>query len=187
MTSNITQLTPDQMVWLNALMAHPGGRNTIFLSHHQLYSGVGPVGQSKVGGKTINWGINPSLFGQLQDVLDQVAVWIWGHEHNTVVFNPHEGLPAGRCVGSGAIPMMLNPDPYQTDASLQGIGTPGQPGYIPVPTMDLSYTLDNNGTNYNHGFAMLSLSGASATVTYYQVPVAGGAATQLGASETFPT
>ena len=82
--------------------------------------------------------------------------------------------------------MMLDPDPYETDTSLQGIGQPGKPGYIPVPTMDLNYMLGNNGTNYNHGFAMLSLSGASATVTYYQVPVAGGDAEQLGESETFP-
>lgn len=185
-TSNITSLTDDQIVWLNDLMANAGGRNTIFLSHHQLYSGVGPVGQSQVGGNTVNWGINPNLFGQLQDLLSEVQLWIWGHEHNTVVFNPHEGLPPGRCIGSGAIPMMLDSDPYTTDTSLQGIGEPGQPDYIPVPTMDLSYQLGNNGTDFNHGFAMLSLSGASATVTYYQVSADGGAATQLGASETFP-
>ncbi|HVG45012.1 MAG TPA: metallophosphoesterase [Longimicrobium sp.] len=184
--SNITQLTPDQMVWLNALMAHPDGRNTIFLSHHQLYSGAGPVGQSKVGGETIGWGINPSLFGQLQDLLGQVQLWIWGHEHNTAVFDPHAGLPAGRCIGSAAIPMMVEQDPYATDPTLRGIGDPESPDYIPVPTMDLTYRLGDNGTDFNHGFAMLSLSGGSATVTYYQVPVAGGSATQLGPSETFP-
>ncbi|MFL5538287.1 MAG: metallophosphoesterase family protein, partial [Longimicrobiaceae bacterium] len=103
--SNITSLTDDQIVWLNDLMANADGRSTLFLSHHQLYSGVGPVGQSQVGGKTINWGINPALYGQLQTVLGRVAAWIWGHEHNTVAFDAVAGLPPGRCVGSGAIPM----------------------------------------------------------------------------------
>lgn len=178
--SNITSLTDDQVVWLNALMANTGGRNTIFLSHHQLYSGAGAVGQSKVGGNTINWGINPALFGQLQSILGQVSVWLWGHEHNTVVFNPHEGLPAGRCIGSGAVPMLLVQDPYTTDTTLQGVAG------IPVPTMDLTYQLGNNGTDFNHGFAMLALSGGTATVSYYEVPVGGGPAALLGSSETYP-
>jgi predicted phosphodiesterase len=182
--SNITQLTDDQVVWLNDLMAGCGSRSTLFLSHHQLYSGAGPVGQSAVGSNTVNWGINPSLFGQLQAILDRVAVWIWGHEHNTVVFNPHVGLPAGRCIGSGAIPMLVEQDPYTTDTTLQGIDGVSP---IAVPTMDLTYKLGDNGTDFNHGFAMLSLSGATATVSYYEVPVGGGPAALLGPSETFPT
>jgi hypothetical protein len=179
--SNITSLTDDQIVWLNDLMANAGTRNTVFLSHHQLYSGAGDVGQSTVGSNTINWGINPTLFSQLQPILDRVSAWIWGHEHNTAVFNPHTGLPAGRCIGSGAIPMLVVQDPYTTDTTLQGVAG------IPVPTMDLTYKLGDNGTDFNHGFAMLSLTGATATVTYYEVPVDGGSAVLLGPSETFPT
>ena len=178
-SSNITSLTPDQVVWLNALMANAGSRRTILLSHHQLFSGASDVGQSKVGSKTVNWGINPLLYSQLQAILDRVTVWIWGHEHNTVVFKPQPGLPLGRCIGSAAIPEMVIQDPYTTDTTLQGVAG------IPVPTMDLTYTLGNNGTEFNHGFAMLSLTGASATVTYYQVPYL-AAAEQLGPAETFP-
>ena len=74
---------------------------------------------------------------------------------------------------------MVVQDPYTTDTTLQGVAG------IPVPTMDLTYTLGNNGTEYNHGFAMLSLCGASATVTYYQVPFE-ASAEQLGPAETFP-
>ena len=134
-----------------------------------------------VGSNTINWGINPALFSQLQTILDRVSVWIWGHEHNTAVFNPHAGLPAGRCIGSGAIPMLVVQDPYTTDPLLQPVAG------LKVPTMDLTYKLGDNGTDFNHGFAMLALSGATATVTYYEVPVDGGAAMLLGPSETFPT
>ena len=124
-------------------------------------------------------GINPLLYSQLEHLLDRVAVWLWGHEHNTVVFNPHARLPAGRCIGSGAVPVLVSSKPYKADRTLKGVGD------IPVPTMDPNYRLSHDRVTYSHGFAMLQLSSASATVTYYQVPP-GGTATMLGAPETFP-
>lgn len=163
--TNITSLPDDQAAWAVNLVQGRGSRGTILLSHHQLYSGAGDVGASKAGSETTRWGINPSLYRQLQPVLGAVSVWIWGHEHNTVIFEPTPGLPPGRCIGSGAVPMLLDEHPYVQDATLSGVND------LPVPKMDPSVQLGNNGEEYNHGFAVLTLSGARATVTYYQVPL----------------
>jgi hypothetical protein len=114
--SNITLLTPDQVEWLDTVMLTAGGRGTILLTHHQLYSGAGPVGERK----PIKYGINPHLYSQLKPYFGQIAVWLWGHEHNTVIFNPERGLPLGRCIGSGSIPMLVVQNPYEQDPNLVG-------------------------------------------------------------------
>lgn len=169
--SNITQLTDDQTAWLQALMTDPSNtRGTILLTHHQLYSGASPVGES--GGT--KWGINPQLYRQLSPYFDRIALWLWGHEHNTVIFQPQAGLPPGRCVGSGAVPMLLSQDPYATDTSLAGVedasGT-----LIPVPTMNTGVKLGTDsefGLEYNHGYATIQLNtkgAGTATVSYWQV------------------
>jgi hypothetical protein len=166
--TNVTYLPDDQVAWLANVMSTANGRGTILLSHHQLYSGAGSVGQSAVNGQTVNWGINPQLFPQVEPYFSDISVWLWGHEHNTVIFNPQNGVPLGRCIGSGAIPMLVAEDPYTPAPGLSGVGG------IPVPTMNLGYELGNNGTDYYHGFAMLALSSTEATVTYYQLPIDAG-------------
>ncbi|HEX8694902.1 MAG TPA: metallophosphoesterase [Longimicrobium sp.] len=176
--SNITALTDDQVAWLADVMGSAGGRRTILLTHHQLYSGAGPVGEQDQGGQTVRWGINPLLYEQVRPYFGQIPVWLWGHEHNSVVFQPRQGVPPGRCIGSAAVPMMVIQDPYRQDATLQGVDG------IDVPQMDPSHELGNNGVEYYHGFAMLTLDAQQATVTYYQVPP--GGAYQEMLSETYP-
>jgi len=167
--SNTTLLTDDQAAWLKHVMETSGDRRTILLTHHQLYSGVGPVGESTVGGQPVRWGINPLLYEQVSPYFGQIPLWLWGHEHNTVIFEPQEGVPLGRCVGSGAIPIDVDANPYRQDPTLQGVNG------IPVPRMDTRHELGNNGTDYNHGFATLALGPDEAVVTYYQVPPGGTA------------
>jgi hypothetical protein len=183
--SNTTQLTDDQVAWLQEVMSTAGNRRTILLTHHQLNSGNSAVGTGKVDGRHVSYGINPLLLAQLKPYFGQIAVWLWGHEHNTVVFSPQVGLPLGRCIGSASIPMQVDMQPYATDPSLVGVDG------IAVPAMDLSVQLSNNGTDYSHGFAVLSLSPAEATVNYYEVPLpASGQAGPSQASwlfgESFP-
>ncbi|HEX5725682.1 MAG TPA: metallophosphoesterase [Longimicrobiaceae bacterium] len=183
--SNITFLTKDQVEWLREAMGTCGSRRTVLLTHHQLYSAAGDVGQTKEpDGETVYWGVNPYLHKQLKPYFGQVDLWLWGHEHNTVVFySPVDAqgkldMPAGRCIGSGAIPMLMAEDPYTPATGLVG------PDGIAVPQMNMTYQLGNDGTDYNHSFAILSLGSSGATVDYYQVPQQGAASLLL--SEPVP-
>jgi hypothetical protein len=45
------------------------------------------------------------------------------------------------------------------------------PTGAPLPTWNTAAVLANDGTDYNHGFAIMTLNGPSATVDYYQVPI----------------
>ena len=171
--SNITYLPDDQTLWLEAVMESASDRRTILLTHHQLYSGAGAVGESSENDQTVAWGVNPRLYQQLERYFDQIALWLWGHEHNTVVFySPVSAdgrlqLPEGRCIGSGAIPMLLETDPYTPEPGLVA------PNGVALPQMNLGYMLGHDDVAYNHGFAMLSLGPAGATVDYYCVLGAG--------------
>jgi hypothetical protein len=159
-STNLTSLTADQEAWLKGVMASAGGRGTILLTHHQLFSAAGSVGTAN----GVLYGISPNLYQQLSPYFDQIAVWLWGHEHNTVIFKPETGLPLGRCIGSASIPMLVVQDPYEPAPGLQGVAG------LDVPCME-PIQLSNNGTDYAHGFAVLSLAPEQATVNYYQVPL----------------
>jgi predicted phosphodiesterase len=120
---------------------NPG--RTVLLSHHQLYSAY-----DGLSGK----GINEHLSGQLQDVLNEVAVWIWGHEHNLVIYKKQLGV-LGRCVGHGAFPVAFDeiPDP------------PPFPGIAAEPVR-----LSRGFAFYRHGYAIMELDGPSAQVSYFE-------------------
>lgn len=170
-TVNITRLKESEAEWIVDKVRNSGGRGTILLSHHQLYSRNAPVGETIHPFRTKAWGVNPHLYEQLREILDDVTVWLWGHEHNTVIFKPEPGLPLGRCVGSGAIPMPTEPDPY-SDYTRRPLKAPGG---LRVPVMDLTHRLSSapnafGETLYYHGYALLSLDKGTATITYYQVP-----------------
>jgi hypothetical protein len=182
-TTNTTYLPADQVAWLADVMS--SGLPTILLTHHQLYSAVSSVGADTTADPPVLYGINQKLHDQIAVPYgSQIVVWLWGHEHNTVIFNPQAGLPVGRCIGSGGIPMLLDQYPYRPNAALRGL-----PG-IPVPTINTRYELAAGEFEYNHGFATIALTPQNATVTYYQVPQAtpttpAGAAVPLGPSEVY--
>lgn len=180
--TNTTYLPPDQVRWLESVMA--SGLPTVMLTHHQLYSAVYSVGKDPRTGA--QHGINPCLYDQIAwRYGPQIVVWLWGHEHNTVVFDPRPGLPPGRCVGSGGIPILVDQEPYTPNPSL--VGLPG----IDVPAMSPDYRLSCGEFAYNHGFATLSLTPEQATVTYFQVPQptpanpVSGSAIPVGPPEVF--
>ena len=170
-TWNTTRLEKSEAEWVVDKVRNSGGRKTILLSHHQLFSRNSPVGMTcSLFGKKA-WGVNPRLHRQLREVLDDVTVWLWGHEHNTVIFEKTDGLPLGRCVGSGAIPVPTEPDPY-ADYTAHPLVAPGG---VQVPRQDPKHRLSSAPNDYGedlfyHGYAMVEFNGASATVTYYQVP-----------------
>lgn len=48
---------------------------------------------------------NQSLYDQLSSVLPKVDLWLWGHEHDLVIFDEYKGLKRGRCVRGSAFPV----------------------------------------------------------------------------------
>jgi Calcineurin-like phosphoesterase len=138
-----TFLDPDEAAWVCGKVNGQGSRKTILLSHHQLFSGYEKIGDSPV---------NQSLRQQLQDVLNKITMWLWGHEHNLVIFDKYQGV-YGRCIGHGAFPV--------------GIDEPQVP-ILPGVPVNAKVQLDKGPSSYQHGFAILDLDGPTAQIAYYQ-------------------
>ena len=182
----------DELAWHLDKMSGFAGR-TVLLSHHQLYSALQVCGtaQSLLGGDASGqptadrtrvdpadydreW-VNTGLWRQFGPCFgDQVSAWIWGHEHNLLIFEDNyrpadwpvdtpeatdtfKALPKGRCAGHSAIPVAQSEGPYQRK--------------YPVPTVSSDVQLGLTDGWYNHGFQIMRLDGRGnpAELTYYQV------------------
>jgi hypothetical protein len=167
--SNMTSLMKadgwSEANWHLSKIQQSEGRRTVLLSHHQLFSPFGSVGS--VGSQP--YAYNPGLFANFQDVLPNIAWWFWGHEHTLAVYEPYMGLQRGRCVGASAVPVFTNQQKYQNASGLQTYQR------APLPKWNPNGVLGDNGTDYAHAFATMTLKGPSANVDYYQVPVLGTA------------
>lgn len=168
--SNLTYLDEREAAWHRDKIANAGGRRTIVLSHHQLFA-TGGVGADDAGRQLA---VNPRLAASFADQLGQIELWLWGHEHNLIVFGEYAGMKRGRCIGSGAVPVLLAQDPYATAPNLVLPAGATQP-----PPIDSRAMLGNNGEFYNHAYALLKLNGRGATVEYYQLGMADTQATLL--------
>jgi hypothetical protein len=165
---------PDELTWHFDKLAGFAGR-TILLSHHQLYSALDVCGVDPRGPDDFNrrW-INTRLWRQFGSAFgDQIAAWIWGHEHNLEIFADNyrppdwpdtaeartifKTLPKGRCAGHSAIPVATTEGPYAQKYPLA----------LARPDAVLGVT---DGW-YNHGFELLELDGANrpARLSYFQV------------------
>jgi hypothetical protein len=165
MTSLMTVDGWSEADWHLSKIREAGNRRTVLLSHHQLFSPFGSVGS--VGSQPHAY--NPALLGNFQDVLPKIAWWFWGHEHTLAVYDPYMGLGRGRCIGGSAVPVFKDQQKYENASGLQTYKG------APLPTWNPKGVLGDNGTDYAHGFAIMTLNGPSATVDYYQVPVLGTA------------
>jgi len=138
-----TFLEDTEVEWLKDKIANAGGRKTVLLSHHQLFSAYESLGPNK---------INQGLLDQVKDVLPQVTAWFWGHEHNLVIFERFQNILA-RCIGHGAFPV--------------GVDELGRPDPA-VPIQAVTLAPDQNGGLLQHGYALIDLNGASAKASYFQ-------------------
>jgi hypothetical protein len=166
MTSLMTVNGWSEAEWHMSRIQQAGNRRTVLLSHHQLFSPFGSVGN--VG--TQPYAYNPALFANFQSVLAKIDWWFWGHEHTLALFNPYMSLKRGRCLGASAVPVFTDQQKYANATGLQTYQN------APLPTWNAAGVLGDNGTDYAHAFAIMTLTGATANVDYYQVPVLGTAA-----------
>ncbi|MEM7258776.1 MAG: hypothetical protein AAF404_15485 [Pseudomonadota bacterium] len=105
------------------------------------------------------------LYEAFADNLADIDLWLWGHEHNMVAFEPYCGLRKGRCIGSGAIPVALLWQPYK---QLANLAIPPQVGQ--APQMMPQCRLGHDGDHYHHAFGLLQIDGSKGTMNYFQVP-----------------
>ncbi|HET9212157.1 MAG TPA: metallophosphoesterase [Thermoanaerobaculia bacterium] len=162
--TNLTFLNPPEVPWQQDKILNAGGRKTVLLSHHQLFSAFGSVGTDTQGNAlACNPNLQAAFTANGENLLEQVAWWFWGHEHNLDIYQPYVGLANGCCIGAGAVPMLVEDDPY-TPAT--GLTLP--PGETLPPQIIAGTQLGTNGTVYNHAYAIMTLTGADAQVTFYQ-------------------
>jgi predicted phosphodiesterase len=140
-----TALDPTEAEWVVDKIENAGNRRTILLSHHQLFST-----NEQFDGKSYN----QNLYNQLSSVIPKVDLWLWGHEHDLIIFDEYKGLKRGRCVGGSAFPIgnfempttHINPDvPFNKDVALS-----------------------KGAAFYQHCYAMIKLDGPNAVVSYYE-------------------
>jgi hypothetical protein len=88
-------LKAPQPEWIReqAKQAEAAGQKLILLSHHQPFSAFESGGEK--------------LVRALEGVMDagRIHAWFWGHEHRCAHYRTHLGLPFGRCIGHGGVPV----------------------------------------------------------------------------------
>jgi len=148
--SGATYLQDTEVAWITDKVNNAGGRRTVFLSHHQLFTAFDSIDGNEV---------NLRLYSQLGALLPKVSLWIWGHEHDFVVYGPYRNLARGCCLGHGAFP--VGEDELKS-----------QPNYPDVPVEKdadgVDIRLGTTAGLYNHGYAIIKLDGTAGKVSYYQ-------------------
>ena len=167
--TNMTKIAATEEAWLKDKIETADRRHTILLSHHQLFSAFAPVG--RVDGK--EYAYNPNLYRSFEGILNRIEWWFWGHEHNLAVYKPYMGLRRGRCIGCSAVPVLMSQQSYTLRKDLKTWRTAGYPSWRSEAE------LGNNGTDYNHAFAILTLKEHTGTAEYYEVQVRGSASPML--------
>ena len=141
-------IDPDSEVeWLRDKIENSGNRRTVLLSHHQLFSTNDQFGDEKKS-------YNPLLHAQLSDLLAKVDLWLWGHEHDLVIFGEYMGLKRGRCIGGSAFPV----GKYEMPETPKNAGVP----------YNKQVALGKGSAFYQHCYSVMKLNGRSATLDYYE-------------------
>ena len=145
-----TYLQDTEVTWLTDKVNNAGGRSTVLLSHHQLFTAYDTIDKNEV---------NLRLYPQVAPLLPKLALWIWGHEHDFVLYGAYKNLARSCCLGHGAFPVGLDE-------------LPKVPKYPDVPVLKdadgNNIRLDATAGLYNHGYAIIELDGPAGKVSYYQ-------------------
>jgi hypothetical protein len=91
-------LKDPQVDWL-AGEINEGGRKTLLLSHHQMFSSYETIPSDP-----------PGLPAKIGPILtsEPVTAWFWGHEHRCLCLKETDSVQFPRCVGHGGVPVYMN-------------------------------------------------------------------------------
>jgi hypothetical protein len=156
-----TSLRTDELYWHWDKLRTAGGRKTILLSHHQLFSAY-----EKIGGAPKGDSHNPNLLPGFAPYFKggggketEISAWLWGHEHDYLSYNPgHKGLQLGVCIGHGAIPVRCADKPKKIPSPYDGL----PPGLK-------KHALTSTANYYNNGFSILQLKGPNAKIHHFEI------------------
>jgi Calcineurin-like phosphoesterase len=183
--TNVTFLEPSEATWHTDKLQNSGGRRSILLSHHQLFTAFGDgVGQGN-SGKALAY--NPRLYSVFQPFIGSIALWLWGHEHNFEVFDPYSGLNKGRCIGASAIPVLQSQDPYGPISNPDLQDQNALPALVPsVDQLSM-----NSDKVYFHNYALMTLRIPGGTtlpsrIDYYEVDSSNHGESELMFGEIIP-
>ncbi|MFO0589288.1 MAG: metallophosphoesterase [Polyangiaceae bacterium] len=146
------QLRASEIEWHQDKLSNFKG-STILLSHHQLMSSAVTVTKS-----VTPW-VNASLWQVFSPYFQNIALWLWGHEHNQQAFYPGMfGLGMGSLIGASAY------EEATSDGGLTAVN-----GL--VQTTGTAQLTPSDGY-FNHGYGILDLKGdgSVATLSYYTFP-----------------
>jgi len=151
-----------ELVWHEDKFRTAGERKIVLLSHHQPFTLNSAI--------ALKSAVNQRLVDQFSDFFPQITLWLWGHEHNQVIYAPFLGVRKGRCIGASAIPVDGMELLYELDEHF--VGPDGKPNQ-PVPAMlnndpGLKLAVDPALNLYNLGYAILTLDNQNGTIDYYQ-------------------
>jgi predicted phosphodiesterase len=134
-----TYLEESEVEWLRDKLRTAGNRQTVLLSHHQLFSAYESIGETYY---------NESLYKQVSDLIEQIALWFWGHEHRLAIYEAFDvlkpGLARARSIGRGVE------------------GVPAAPLF---PEVRVKHSAELPEDTY--GYAIVELKDAGARVDYF--------------------
>ena len=157
----LTFLEKDEEDWITERIAEFDGK-TILLSHHQLFSALSEIGPLQPGNTLIahNPKLLPSFQRFAQAAKQPIAAWFWGHEHNLSIYQPYLGLNRGRCIGHGAVPVLVDGPENAPDSRI-----------VNPPALQ-NVLLKEADNVYMHGFTIIRLGQgaqhAQASAEYYE-------------------
>ncbi len=152
----VTFLEDDELEWhCERIKEFPG--RTILLSHHQLFSAFSPIGKPNENG--VRSSVNPHLLKAFNSMAasGSISAWFWGHEHTLSVYDQFSGLRRGRCLGHGAVPVSILDTIYEPVSRLDQ-----------TPTTMANTRLQQQGSVYAHGYAVLAFNADNCVAEYYQ-------------------
>ena len=155
--------TFSELAWHRDKLVNAGSRKTILFTHHQLFTRNASIAHKDI--YPSKRPVNELLHKQLKDFLPEIDLWIWGHEHNQLIYKPFAGLVRGRCVGASAIPVPADVDLVSPDSALfdQEI-----PDIVDGEVGEVSLAPEKDGRFYQLGYAILSIKDARLTAEYFQ-------------------
>jgi hypothetical protein len=161
----LTYLEPEEVIWQQQQLKDAGDRKVVLLSHHPPFSAFGSVGYEGTADLFVNRQLLSTFDGTAPagdgtNYLGKVVLWLFGHEHNTIIYKPNYGVERGVCLGSSAIPVVLADEPYAEATKT-------------VSWRD-DIRLALRGDEFSHGYAVMDISGAQGTISYYQYPAPEG-------------
>lgn len=165
--AHLTYLEPAEIDWHREQLRTAGDRKVVLLSHHQPFSAFEAVGKD-ANDKDIfvNHNLLAAFNGSAsnppgENYLPKIALWLFGHEHNTVIYEPNNEVQKARCAGSSAIPANI------------ADGNPYKPLDTSIKWKDTKKLAITNGI-YNHGYAIMDIDGSQGLIRYFQYPFPAG-------------